>query len=102
MEKQIMPPEEVNKIFYSVVKKLPTELRVPIATYRLQFNHQFKFSDAKSIASYLHDLGISDCYASPYFLAKKGSLHGYDVLDQNQINPEIGTEEEYNQFVEEL
>lgn len=76
--------------------------RIPVSTYRLQLNYLFKFSDAKSIVSYLYELGISDCYASPYFLAKKGSLHGYDILNHNQINPEIGTEEEYNDFVEEL
>jgi (1->4)-alpha-D-glucan 1-alpha-D-glucosylmutase len=47
-------------------------------------------------------LGISDCYASPYFKANKGSLHGYDILDHNQLNPEVGTDEEYNAFVKEL
>jgi len=94
--------QTVEEIFYSVAKSLPAPLRVPIATYRLQLNYLFKFSDAKSIVSYLHELGISDCYASPYFLAKKGSLHGYDILNHNQINPEIGTEEEYNDFVKEL
>ena len=35
-------------------------------------------------------------------MAKKGSLHGYDILDHNRINPEIGTEEEYDEFVQEL
>ncbi len=92
----------VEEIFNSVAKNLPAPSRVPIATYRIQFNHQFRFSDAKSIVPFLHELGITDCYASPYFLAKKGSLHGYDVLDHNQINPEIGTDEEYNEFVKEL
>ncbi len=47
-------------------------------------------------------LGITDIYASPYFLAKKGSLHGYDILDQNRLNPEIGTEEEYEELTREL
>ena len=94
--------ERVGELFRKAIENLPALLRVPIATYRLQFNHQFKFSDAKSIISYLHELGISDCYASPYFKAKKGSLHGYDILDHNQINPEIGTEEEYDELIEEL
>jgi (1->4)-alpha-D-glucan 1-alpha-D-glucosylmutase len=47
-------------------------------------------------------LGISDIYASPYLKAKKGSLHGYDILNHHQFNPEIGTEGEYDEFVEEL
>src|SRR5512139_393887 len=92
--------EKIKEIFYSAAENLSASLRVPIATYRLQFNYQFRFSDAKSIISYLHELGISDCYASPYFMATKGSLHGYDILDHNQLNPEIGTDEQYTEFVD--
>ena len=94
--------EKIKEMFRSMAQNLPAWLRVPTATYRLQFNYRFKFSDAKSIISYLNELGISDCYASPYFTANKGSLHGYDILDHNQLNPEIGTDEEYEAFVEEL
>lgn len=77
-------------------------LRIPLSTYRLQFNAQFRFSDAKEIVPYLHRLGISDIYSSPYFKASKGSLHGYDILDQNCLNPEIGTETEYEALADEL
>src|SRR5512139_2722444 len=101
MEQEISD-EKVQKIFAEVTSNPNLVRRIPIATYRLQFNYLFRFSDAKSIVSYLHELGISDCYASPYFMAKKGSLHGYDILNHNQINPEIGTNEEYDEFVEEL
>ena len=101
MEQEISG-EKVQNIFDVVTGNLNLVRRIPIATYRLQFNYLFKFSDAKSIVSYLHELGVSDCYASPYFLAKKGSPHGYDILNHNQINPEIGTEEEYEAFVKEL
>lgn len=76
--------------------------RIPLSTYRLQFNTNFKFSDAKNIISYLYELGISDIYASPYFKAKPGSNHGYDIVDHNSLNPEIGTEEEYNELITEL
>ncbi|MDD2732895.1 MAG: malto-oligosyltrehalose synthase [Desulfuromonadaceae bacterium] len=79
-----------------------TGLRVPVSTYRLQFNGQFGFSHAKEILSYLHDLGITDVYASPYFKARAGSLHGYDMLDQNCLNPEVGTDEEYEALISEL
>ncbi|NUN24286.1 MAG: malto-oligosyltrehalose synthase [Candidatus Jettenia caeni] len=77
-------------------------IRIPSATYRLQFNVHFKFTDARDIISYLHDIGISDIYASPYFKAKEGSLHGYDIVDHNTLNPEVGTEEEYNGMIQEL
>jgi (1->4)-alpha-D-glucan 1-alpha-D-glucosylmutase len=76
--------------------------RIPVATYRLQFNGFFRFTDAKEIVSYLHDLGISDIYASPYFKSKKGSIHGYDIVDHNYLNPEIGTEAEYDAMADEL
>ena len=65
-------------------------MRIPIATYRIQFNPSFTFGDAQDIVPYLADLGISDIYASPIFKPKKGSAHGYDVVDPNQLNPELG------------
>lgn len=77
-------------------------LRIPLSTYRLQFNSDFRFSDAAAIIPYLHRLGISDIYASPYFQASAGSRHGYDILDQNTLNPEIGSEEEYEALVAAL
>jgi (1->4)-alpha-D-glucan 1-alpha-D-glucosylmutase len=73
-----------------------------VSTYRLQFNAHFRFNDARKIVPYLHALGITDIYASPYFKASPGSLHGYDILDQNSLNPEIGTEEDYQALVGEL
>jgi len=79
-----------------------TGLKIPSSTYRLQFNSSFRFSDAKDVVSYLHTLGISDIYASPYFTAHPGSLHGYDILDQNSLNPEIGSFEEYDALIDEL
>jgi (1->4)-alpha-D-glucan 1-alpha-D-glucosylmutase len=79
-----------------------TWLRIPVSTFRLQFNSGFHFNDAVEVIPYLHLLGISDLYASPYFKAAEGSLHGYDILDQNSLNPEIGTEAEYDAMVDEL
>ncbi len=73
-------------------------LRIPTATYRLQFNHQFTLRHASDIAAYLRDLGISDCYASPLFAARQGSLHGYDVVDPTKLNPELGTRDDFNEF----
>ncbi|MEZ4599235.1 MAG: malto-oligosyltrehalose synthase [Syntrophotaleaceae bacterium] len=65
-------------------------MRIPIASYRLQFEPNFGFSQAGEIVDYLKELGISDLYASPIFLSRPGSTHGYDVVDPREINPELG------------
>src|SRR5258705_5877061 len=75
---------------------------VPAATYRLQFNKGFTFDDGTAIVEYLDRLGISHCYASSYFSAVPGSTHGYDVADPTQLNPEIGTRESYDRWVDTL
>ena len=64
---------------------------IPVATYRIQFNPSFGFAAAQARLDYFADLGISDLYASPIFKARKGSRHGYDVVDPNSLNPELGT-----------
>src|SRR5512142_3180727 len=74
----------------------------PLSTYRLQFNKSFRFEDARRLVPYLHSLGISHCYASPILKARAGSQHGYDIIDHNQLNPEVGTEQEFRQLVAEL
>ncbi|HLI34548.1 MAG TPA: malto-oligosyltrehalose synthase [Terriglobia bacterium] len=76
--------------------------RVPAATYRIQFSAQFRFQDARALVPYLHSLGITDLYASPLMQARRGSSHGYDVTDLSRINSEIGTEEEFEELVQEL
>lgn len=77
-------------------------LRIPLATYRVQMNSNFRFTDAAAIIPYLSDLGITDLYTSPYFTARPGSLHGYDITDPTRFNPEIGTPEEYELLVNTL
>src|SRR3954468_22352330 len=77
-------------------------IRIPLSTYRLQFNRDFTFAKATEIVPYLAALGISHCYASPYLRARPGSTHGYDIIDHNQLNPEIGTPEEFDKFVDTL
>ncbi len=66
---------------------------IPTATYRLQFTPQFGFDEAVAIVPYLRELGISHVYASPFLKARSGSTHGYDIIDHNAINPEIGGED---------
>ena len=75
---------------------------IPSATYRLQFNRNFTFAQAAELVPYLAALGISHVYASPYLRARPGSMHGYDIIDHKQLNPEVGTPEEFERFVEAL
>src|SRR5436189_210524 len=79
-----------------------TNVRIPTATYRLQFNKDFTFREAREIVPYLQRLGISDAYASPYFQAGAESLHGYDITDHNKFNAAIGSREDYNAWVAAL
>ncbi|HEY0235488.1 MAG TPA: malto-oligosyltrehalose synthase [Afipia sp.] len=75
---------------------------IPLATYRLQFNADFTFDHAAAIAPYLKSLGITHVYASPLMKARKGSMHGYDIIDHNLINPELGGEGGFERFSETL
>jgi (1->4)-alpha-D-glucan 1-alpha-D-glucosylmutase len=66
---------------------------IPLATYRLQLTADFNFDAAVAVVPYLKALGISHVYASPFMKARKGSAHGYDVVDHTKFNPELGGEE---------
>lgn len=77
-------------------------MRIPVATYRLQFHSGFTFEHAQNIVDYLARLGISDLYASPIFKARAGSTHGYDVVDPTQLNPELGGENKFNALIGDL
>jgi (1->4)-alpha-D-glucan 1-alpha-D-glucosylmutase len=77
-------------------------MRIPIATYRFQFNKGFTFAQARELLPYLRDLGISDVYASPIFLAGPESTHGYDICAFDRINPNLGTPEDFDAFTAEI
>jgi (1->4)-alpha-D-glucan 1-alpha-D-glucosylmutase len=72
------------------------------ATYRFQFNKDFTFRDATNLLDYLSDLGITHVYASPILAARRGSMHGYDVIDPTRLNPELGTEGDFTALQEKL
>src|SRR6185437_2170826 len=74
----------------------------PRATYRLQFNRDFTLRDATALVPYLAALGISHLYASPITEARPGSTHGYDIVDHNRLNPEIGGEDDFRALVAAL
>jgi 4-alpha-glucanotransferase len=74
----------------------------PVSTYRIQFNREFTFGDAKKILPYLRKSGIRSIYASPVFKAARGSDHGYDVTDPNQLNAQIGSGEAFARLLAKL
>ncbi|MDQ2696878.1 MAG: malto-oligosyltrehalose synthase, partial [Pseudomonadota bacterium] len=76
----------------------PARGLIPRATYRFQFHSRFTFAQAAELAPYLHQLGVSHCYASPYLRARPGSTHGYDIIDHNALNPEVGSDEDFERF----
>ena len=69
-----------------------------LSTYRLQFHAGFTLRHALELVDYLERLGVSHVYASPLLKARPGSTHGYDIVDHDQINPEIGTPEDFDAF----
>src|ERR1700723_656124 len=75
---------------------------IPIATYRLQLTADFDFDAAAAIVPYLKALGITHLYASPFMKARKGSSHGYDVVDHTRINPELGGDTGFGRLSEAL
>jgi (1->4)-alpha-D-glucan 1-alpha-D-glucosylmutase len=76
--------------------------RIPLSTYRLQLHMGFTFEDAANVANYLEALGISHVYCSPYLQAVSGSTHGYDVVDPQRPNEELGGEEGHSRFCQRL
>lgn len=74
----------------------------PRATARLQFHPGFTLDDAVSVTPYLSRLGISHIYASPITTARRGSTHGYDVIDPMRVNPELGGEAALGRLSEAL
>lgn len=79
-----------------------TNCDYPIATYRVQMTGEFGFASAGGIAPYLHDLGVSHLYCSPYLQATPGSTHGYDVTDPTRVNEELGGPEAHANMCDAL
>lgn len=104
-ERVALESSGLGTIIETILSRLMHRLesrRWPGATYRVQFNQDFRFLDAAGLVPYWHELGITDCYASPYLKASEGSRHGYDIVDHSRLNPELGSAEDYQAFVAEL
>ena len=78
------------------------QARIPVSTYRLQFNEGFTFARALTLADYFEELGVTDLYSSPVLRARPGSPHGYDITDHSRVNPELGGEEQLVELAREL
>lgn len=98
-EDQSFTPEAMRPRAEEIARR---EARTPLSTYRLQLHGGFTFADAEAVLSYLRELGIGDCYASPIFEARPGSQHGYDVTRHDRVNPELGGEEGFGRFAARL
>ena len=47
------------------------------------------------LVQYLHELGVSDCYLSPFLQPSTDDSHGYDVADHGSFNAVLGSEADY-------
>ena len=74
---------------------------IPNATYRLQLSG-LSFERARELVPYLAELGIGAAYLSPFFRARKGSTHGYDVVDHAMFDPALGDERQFSALAEKL
>jgi (1->4)-alpha-D-glucan 1-alpha-D-glucosylmutase len=72
------------------------------ATYRLQLHAGFPLSAARALVPYLSRLGVSHLHCSPILRSRRGSTHGYDVVDPRQVDPELGTEADLEALHREL
>ncbi|MGQ0503822.1 MAG: alpha-amylase family glycosyl hydrolase, partial [Myxococcaceae bacterium] len=95
-------PQQVDALFNETRARLIAQRRTPLATYRVQLNKDFTFEHARQLVPYLARLGVSDLYTSPYLKATPGSMHGYDCIDHQTINPELGTEADHSALCETL
>ncbi|MBS7457333.1 malto-oligosyltrehalose synthase [Coralloluteibacterium stylophorae] len=74
-------------------------MTAPRATVRLQFHSGFPLDAALARLDYFAALGVSHVYASPLLTSRAGSMHGYDVVDCNAIDPEVGGEDALRRLV---
>ncbi|MBI5548176.1 MAG: malto-oligosyltrehalose synthase, partial [Deltaproteobacteria bacterium] len=94
--------ELAEQLVREVVRELSRFVRRPVATYRVQLQPAFGFKALAELVPYLASLGVTDVYAPPYLKASPGSTDWYDVVDHQELNPELGTPEEFDALLREL
>jgi (1->4)-alpha-D-glucan 1-alpha-D-glucosylmutase len=72
------------------------------ATYRLQLHAGFPLGAVRELIPYLSRLGVTHIHCSPMLQARRGSTHGYDVVDPKRLSPELGTEADLEALQAEL
>jgi (1->4)-alpha-D-glucan 1-alpha-D-glucosylmutase len=68
----------------------------------LQLNRDFAFADARRVVPYLANLGVTDCYTSPFLQSCPGSTHGYDICNHQALNAELGSDSDFTRLCDEL
>ncbi|MFW6148766.1 MAG: malto-oligosyltrehalose synthase [Atribacterota bacterium] len=77
-------------------------MKIPLSTYRIQFNPTFGFKETKKIVPYLKELGITTIYGSPIQQSRTDSQHGYDMIDFNRIDTQLGGEKRFRQLIQQI
>ncbi|MGH7623339.1 MAG: alpha-amylase family glycosyl hydrolase, partial [Gemmatimonadaceae bacterium] len=72
------------------------------ATYRLQLHAGLTFAHVSSRVDYFARLGVSHLYLSPIVRSRRGSRHGYDVVDPTRIDPALGSEDDLRRLAQLL
>jgi len=93
MKKETAP--EPASTLPRLAEKTSLQARIPRATYRVQLGKSFTFRQSLALVPYWDELGISDLYASPFFKPCDVEGAGYDVCDHKEINPAVGTPEDF-------
>ena len=84
------------------IRRVLAAARAPVSSYRLQLSPAFGFRAAAELTPYLRELGVDALYLSPVFKAVPGSAHGYNVVDPNALNPELGGAEDFERLCARL
>lgn len=95
-----LPAPEADALFDETLANIRTP--PPRATYRLQLQPGFGFDDARRVLPYLRALGVGAVYASPFFQAREGSTHGYDITRHDAVSEALGGEGAFERFAEAL
>jgi (1->4)-alpha-D-glucan 1-alpha-D-glucosylmutase len=61
----------------------------------VQLGSEMRFDDVRALVGYLAELGIGSIYLSPIFRAQQDSTHGYDSIDPRQLEPRLGSEQDF-------
>jgi (1->4)-alpha-D-glucan 1-alpha-D-glucosylmutase len=87
--------------FAPVFQKSPL-LPAPTSAYRVQLTPAFTLDDLVEIVPLLAERGINAVYLSPITTPQLGSENGYNVIDHDRLNPELGGEQAFAKLVAAL